>query len=94
MSPSMRRMKSRTSFRTLQPAHGDAYLRIQRVRGGPGGCHLDLHVDDAGQGAHRAGELGATVLTANNTVVNTIDYKNTAIILRVQPRVSICTPDS
>ncbi|WP_426441641.1 type II secretion system secretin GspD [Bradyrhizobium genosp. P] len=28
----------------------------------------------------------ATVLTANNTVVNTIDYKNTGIILRVQPR--------
>ena len=30
----------------------------------------------------------ATVLTANNTVVNTIDYKNTGIILRVQPRIS------
>ncbi len=28
----------------------------------------------------------ATVLTANNTVVNTIDYKNTEIILRVLPR--------
>jgi general secretion pathway protein D len=28
----------------------------------------------------------ATVLTAGNTVVNTIDYKNTGIILRVQPR--------
>jgi general secretion pathway protein D len=30
----------------------------------------------------------ATVLTANNTVVNTIDYRNTGIILRVLPRVS------
>ena len=30
----------------------------------------------------------ATVLTANNTVVNTIDYKNTGIILRVLPRVN------
>jgi general secretion pathway protein D len=30
----------------------------------------------------------ATVLTANNTVVNTIDYKNTGIILRVLPRAS------
>jgi general secretion pathway protein D len=30
----------------------------------------------------------ATVLTANNTVVNTIDYKNTGIILRVVPRVN------
>jgi general secretion pathway protein D len=28
----------------------------------------------------------ATVLSANNTVVNTVDYKNTGIILRVQPR--------
>jgi general secretion pathway protein D len=28
----------------------------------------------------------ATVLTANNTVVSTIDYKNTGIILRVLPR--------
>lgn len=28
----------------------------------------------------------ATVLTANNTVVNTIDYRNTGIILRVLPR--------
>jgi len=30
----------------------------------------------------------ATVLTANNTVVNTIDYRNTGIILRVVPRVN------
>jgi general secretion pathway protein D len=30
----------------------------------------------------------ATVLTAGNTVVNTIDYKNTGIILRVLPRAS------
>jgi len=30
----------------------------------------------------------ATVLSSNNAVVNTIDYKNTGIILHVQPRVS------
>src|SRR5262249_33342287 len=30
----------------------------------------------------------ATVLTANNTVVNTIDYRNTGIILRVVPRIN------
>jgi len=30
----------------------------------------------------------ASVLSANNAVVNTIDYKNTGIILRVQPRVN------
>ncbi len=30
----------------------------------------------------------ATVLTTSNTVVNTIDYRNTGIILRVAPRIS------
>lgn len=30
----------------------------------------------------------ATVLTSNNAVVNTIDYRNTGIILRVAPRIS------
>jgi general secretion pathway protein D len=30
----------------------------------------------------------ATVLTTNNTVVNTVDYRNTGIILHVSPRVS------
>lgn len=31
----------------------------------------------------------ATVLTTNNTVVNSIDYRNTGIILRVSPRVNV-----
>jgi len=31
----------------------------------------------------------ATVLTTNNTVVNTIDYRNTGIILRVVPRINV-----
>jgi general secretion pathway protein D len=30
----------------------------------------------------------ATVLTTNNTVVNTIDYRNTGIILKVSPRIN------
>ena len=30
----------------------------------------------------------ATVLTTNNTVVNTVDYRNTGIILRVSPRIN------
>ncbi len=30
----------------------------------------------------------ATVLTTNNTVVNTVDYRNTGVILRVAPRVN------
>jgi Glyoxalase-like domain len=32
-------------FATLLPPSGDAYLRVQRVSAGTGGCHLDLHVD-------------------------------------------------
>jgi general secretion pathway protein D len=30
----------------------------------------------------------ATVLTGTNSIVNTVDYKNTGIILRVQPRIN------
>ena len=40
-------------FATLLPAEGDAYLRVQRVREGGGGCHLDLHIDP-GTGAAEA----------------------------------------
>ncbi len=29
------------------------------------------------------------MLTTSNTVVNTIDYRNTGIILRVAPRISV-----
>ena len=53
-------------FATLLPPSGDAYLRVQRVAGGSGGHHLDLHVDPAvasvQQAAERAVALGAKVL--------------------------------
>jgi hypothetical protein len=53
-------------FATLLPPSGDAYLRVQRVAGGSGGYHLDLHVDPAvasvEQAAERAVALGAKVL--------------------------------
>ncbi len=52
-------------FATLLPASGDAYLRVQRVLAGSGGCHLDLHVDGSSAAleemADRAGALGASV---------------------------------
>jgi len=32
-------------FATLLPPDGDAFLRVQRIAEGPGGCHLDLHLD-------------------------------------------------
>lgn len=52
-------------FATLLPPDGDPYLRVQRVRDGPGGCHLDLHVDLGEQSlddaAEQASALGGTV---------------------------------
>ncbi|ALG83347.1 VOC family protein [Gordonia phthalatica] len=47
-------------FATLEPFHGDPYLRVQRVDEGPGGMHLDVHVDDPVAGALEAEALGAT----------------------------------
>jgi len=32
-------------FATLLPPTGDAYLRVQRIRDGVAGCHLDVHID-------------------------------------------------
>ena len=53
------------AFVTLLPAHGDACLRIQRVRDGVGGCHLDLHIDlgqeSLAEAAGRASALGAKI---------------------------------
>jgi hypothetical protein len=46
-------------FATLVPPEGDAYLRVQRVDAGFGGCHLDLHVDDIGGHAEAASAGGA-----------------------------------
>lgn len=49
-------------FATLVPAGGDAHLRLQRIADGPGGCHLDVHVDDGDAAAARAVAAGATVV--------------------------------
>lgn len=50
-------------FATLLPPDGDAYLRVQRIFDGAGGCHLDLHVDLAAgslaEAAAQAVALGA-----------------------------------
>ncbi|MCL2585447.1 MAG: hypothetical protein FWE35_23655 [Streptosporangiales bacterium] len=49
-------------FATLLPPDGDPYLRVQRVQDGPGGCHLDLHVDQPlDDAAAEAVALGGTV---------------------------------
>jgi hypothetical protein len=49
----------RREFATLVPPDGDDYLRVQRVQDGPGGIHLDLHVDDPREAATAAASLGA-----------------------------------
>lgn len=52
-------------FSTLLPPDGDPYLRVQRVNDGPGGCHLDIHIDLAERSlddaATEAVALGGTV---------------------------------
>jgi len=60
-------------FATLLPPDGDAYLRVQRVGSGAGGCHLDLHVDTAAESladaTARAVSLGAIVRHAQDGLV-------------------------
>ena len=47
-------------FATLLPPSGDPWLRAQRAADGPGGCHLDLHVDGPlDDAAAEAAALGA-----------------------------------
>ncbi|NDK91907.1 VOC family protein [Gordonia desulfuricans] len=46
-------------FATLEPFNGDAHLRVQRIQEGPGGVHLDLHVDDPHVAATVACAAGA-----------------------------------
>ncbi|NHT17627.1 VOC family protein [Cellulomonas sp. IC4_254] len=58
-------------FVTLVPADGDGYLRAQRVRSGPGGVHLDLHVPDTRAAADAAVLLGAREVAASDHVVLT-----------------------
>lgn len=56
-------------FVTLVPADGDGFLRAQRVRSGPGGTHLDLHVLDVRAAADDAVRLGAREVATSDVVV-------------------------
>ncbi|WP_026918520.1 VOC family protein [Gordonia shandongensis] len=49
-------------FATLEPFNGAPYLRVQRIEDGPGGMHLDLHVDDPHAAADHAVALGAALV--------------------------------
>jgi hypothetical protein len=60
-------------FATLLPSDGDAYLRVQRLAAGDGGCHLDLHVDTAtetlAEAAERARSAGARELHTEEQLI-------------------------
>jgi len=56
-------------FATLVPPEGDAFLRVQRVEAGPGGSHLDIHVDNLGKAVRAAEELGAGQRHAEDDLV-------------------------
>ena len=50
-------------FATLVPPDGDDFLRVQELREGPGGLHLDLHVPGPDEAARAAVRRGATIVT-------------------------------
>jgi predicted enzyme related to lactoylglutathione lyase len=56
-------------FATLVPPDGDAFISVQRVANGPGGIHLDLHVDDLDASADRLRRAGAEVVATLDYVV-------------------------
>ncbi|HTT88143.1 MAG TPA: VOC family protein [Acidimicrobiales bacterium] len=56
-------------FATLEPPHGDAFIRVQRVQTDIAGCHVDLHVDDVEATARRASALGALTRKAEPNFV-------------------------
>lgn len=51
-------------FATLLPPDGTPYLRVQKMYDGPGGVHLDLHVDDVRAAADGAVARGASLVHA------------------------------
>jgi uncharacterized protein (TIGR03083 family) len=62
----------------LLPSDGDAYLRVQRISEGSGGCHLDLHVSDL---ADSEWELptGCPGWTVKDHVSHLVDYEARAL---------------
>lgn len=52
-------------FASLEPFNGDPHLRVQRIDEGPGGIHLDLHVDDLDAATDEAIRLGANTLRSS-----------------------------
>jgi Glyoxalase-like domain len=64
-------------FATLLPTDSDACLRVQRIRDGSGGCHLDLHIDADAEplagAAARAVGLGARVRHREDDLLFTLD---------------------
>ncbi|MGC4933117.1 VOC family protein [Gordonia sp. DT30] len=54
-------------FATLEPFTGDSHLRVQRIEEGPGGVHLDIHLDDPRRAAVEVTELGGSLVADHPT---------------------------
>ncbi|MBL7257834.1 VOC family protein [Paractinoplanes lichenicola] len=59
----------RGDFATLVPAGGDAYLRVQVLRGFPPRTHLDLHVEDVRSAVAEVAGFGAMVVLDEGELV-------------------------
>jgi hypothetical protein len=57
-----------SEFATLQPALGDAFLRVQRTADGSCRSHLDVHCDDPQELAERAMNFGASRIPGDHVV--------------------------
>ena len=68
-------------FATLLPARGDPWLKVQAVREGAGGIHLDLDVADVHAAARHAQSLGAA---------RTGSLGDTVVVLRSPGGLAFC----
>jgi hypothetical protein len=80
-------------FATLVPAHGDGYLRVQRLGDGPTRLHLDVHVDDPWAAAEQAEAAGAEIVdTSQHSYVVLRSPAGIAFCLVTQQLADVPTP--
>lgn len=79
-------------FATLVPRDGDPYLKVQRLKDGPGSIHLDLHTDHVPGFVERAAACGASVKQPGDQVVMTSPGGFTFCIVGHPAGVAVPTP--